>query len=122
MRGSFCPNLSVRQGVGRKQNDRTTYAGILHYTKLSRGCGWSVVRESPLLGLKVTGIGRGNTTDYPISNRDLVATNKGRESRNRDEHKAKKHFERGTKGLPTYHQVSHTLYYQLFADPTTRND
>src|ERR1700722_13055709 len=93
--------------MGLKQNDRTTYARILHYTKFPRGWDWSVVRESPFRGLKVTGIGSWNTADYHISSRDMVAANKGRESRNRNEHKAKKHFERGTSGSPTYPQVLH---------------
>ena len=57
------------------QNERTTYARILHHTKLSRGSGGRVVREGPIQDFRSKRIGVGDTTDDTINRRELGAAN-----------------------------------------------
>src|SRR6266849_3595035 len=78
--------------MDHKQDHSTTYAGILHYTKLSRGSRTSV-RESFFRGFTVMNIRGGNSTDDPIEYRELAAANQRGESKYSNEHRREKHFE-----------------------------
>jgi hypothetical protein len=61
--------------MGHTQNERTTYARILHHTKFSRDSGGRVIRESPIQGFRRKSIGGGNTTDDAIIRREIEAAN-----------------------------------------------
>jgi hypothetical protein len=77
-----------------KENHSTTYAGILHYTKLSRGRSRTDIRESFFRAFTVVNIGVGNSIDSPIKYRELVGANQRGESKyTSNEHRAGKHFE-----------------------------
>ena len=72
------------------------------------------------MGLKVTSVGGGNTTDDPINNRDLLAANERRENEYRSEHRMQKHFERGTKGAPKLRAFIETNYPLVQSPGTSR--
>jgi len=98
-RRSFCQKCEYdRMHSTAKQNDPTTYARILHYTKVSR-CPWSlsIARDGPCQFLKAMNIAA------TWNDRELTAADEcGHcgESKHRKECRTQKHLDRAMKEGP----------------------
>jgi hypothetical protein len=99
------------------RNGSTTYARILHYTKLSHGPSQTNIRERFFRGFTVMNIGGGNSTDDPTGHRELFAANQSGKRKYSNEHRREKHFEaRDPPRLRAF------IPRQSFPSPTTCDD